>query len=79
MTATTVGYCLWGMTFLVFLLLKLTGAIAWSWWWVTSPLWILAVLELVMWAIIGVILYRTYVRVRRPKTTPSIGGSYEAH
>jgi len=26
--------------FLVFLVLKLTGNIDWSWWWVTSPLWI---------------------------------------
>jgi len=25
--------------FIVFLVLKLTGAIAWSWWWVTAPLW----------------------------------------
>lgn len=26
--------------FVIFLVLKLTGAIAWSWWWVTSPLWL---------------------------------------
>lgn len=26
--------------FLIFLVLKLTGNIAWSWWWVTAPLWI---------------------------------------
>lgn len=26
--------------FLIFLILKLTGNINWSWWWVTSPLWI---------------------------------------
>jgi hypothetical protein len=26
--------------FLIFLVLKLTGAIDWSWWWVTSPLWL---------------------------------------
>lgn len=25
--------------FLVFLVLKLTGVIGWSWWWVTAPLW----------------------------------------
>lgn len=28
------------LLFLVFLVLKLTGVIAWSWWWVTAPLWI---------------------------------------
>lgn len=26
--------------FTVFLTLKLTGNIDWSWWWVTSPLWL---------------------------------------
>ena len=26
--------------FLVFLVLKLTGNIDWSWWWVAAPLWI---------------------------------------
>lgn len=32
------GILLPGM-FLLFLYLKLTGAITWSWWWVTAPLW----------------------------------------
>lgn len=26
--------------FVVFLVLKLTGVISWSWWWVTAPLWV---------------------------------------
>lgn len=30
--------------FLIFLVLKLTGNIAWSWWWVTAPLWGSAIL-----------------------------------
>ncbi|MEU4709469.1 hypothetical protein AB0G00_23830 [Nocardia salmonicida] len=29
-----------GALFLLFLALKLTGSIAWSWWWVFSPLWL---------------------------------------
>lgn len=29
-----------GVLFLIFLVLKLTNVIDWSWWWVTSPLWI---------------------------------------
>ena len=28
-----------GALFITFLVLKLTGVIAWSWWWVTAPLW----------------------------------------
>ena len=31
------------LLFILFLTLKLTGLIAWSWWWVTSPLWLPAV------------------------------------
>jgi hypothetical protein len=33
------GIGLGGAVFLVFLVLKLTGHIDWSWWWVTAPLW----------------------------------------
>ena len=45
--------------FVVFLTLKLTGNIDWSWWWVTSPLWIplaIAVLIISLMFIIGVIM-----------------------
>ncbi len=31
---------IFGFLFLIFLILKLTGVIDWSWWWVTAPLWI---------------------------------------
>ena len=33
----------------MFLVLKLTDVIDWSWWWVTAPLW-------VPWAIVGALL-----------------------
>jgi hypothetical protein len=33
------GVGLLGLVFVVFLTLKLTGHIDWSWWWVTAPLW----------------------------------------
>jgi hypothetical protein len=33
--------------FLIFLVLKLTDHIDWSWWWVTAPLWIPLILLLV--------------------------------
>lgn len=38
--ASSVGVGLPGLLFLVFLVLKLTDVIDWSWWWVTAPLWI---------------------------------------
>lgn len=34
------GLSITSVLFIVFLVLKLTGNIDWSWWWVTSPLWI---------------------------------------
>lgn len=33
------GTGLFGPMFLIFLTLKLTGYISWSWWWVTAPFW----------------------------------------
>ncbi len=33
------GIGLFGLMFLLFLGLKLTGHIDWSWFWVTAPLW----------------------------------------
>lgn len=34
-----IGVGFYGLLFIVFLVLKLTGVINWSWWWVTAPLW----------------------------------------
>lgn len=38
--------------FLVFLILKLTHNIDWSWWWVTAPLWI----PFCIWLIVFILL-----------------------
>lgn len=45
-----IGIC--GAMFLIFLTLKLTGVIDWSWWWVTAPLWIAFLLGLLVILII---------------------------
>jgi hypothetical protein len=49
---TNNGIGLGMILFLIFMTLKLTGNIAWSWWWVTSPLWIPAVFVLGMIALV---------------------------
>lgn len=36
------------VVFVVFLILKLTNLVTWSWWWITSPLWIVAALVVVL-------------------------------
>lgn len=33
------GVGLFGLLFILFVGLKLTGFIDWSWWWVAAPLW----------------------------------------
>jgi hypothetical protein len=47
-----------GALFLVFLVLKLTEVIDWSWWWVTSPLWIAGGISLLFLAIVAVFVSR---------------------
>ncbi len=39
-TTKVISSSLTTVLFVVFLVLKLTGNIDWSWWWVTSPLWL---------------------------------------
>lgn len=45
---STGGIGLLGILFVVFVVLKLCKVIGWSWWWVTSPLWIPIALALVL-------------------------------
>jgi uncharacterized membrane protein len=46
----------WGsVLFIVFLVLKLTDTIDWSWWWVTSPLWIPLVVIGVLLVLLGAV------------------------
>lgn len=46
-----------GLLFITFLVLKLTGFIAWSWWWITAPLWIPFALGVIIfiWSVVRVI------------------------
>ena len=51
-----------GLLFIVFLVLKLQGTIAWSWWWVTAPLWapsVLVILGILFVALCTVVLGTT--------------------
>ena len=46
--------------FLIFMTLKLTGNITWSWWYVTLPLWGPLLLVLVIMGIVALIAYNKY-------------------
>lgn len=41
--------------FLIFLILKLTHQINWSWWWITSPLWIPLAVSVLILMFVGII------------------------
>lgn len=42
----------------VFIVLKLTGIITWSWWWVLSPLWIPLVIALIVTIIFLILIIK---------------------
>jgi len=58
---STSGISFFTVLFIVFLILKLTHTIDWSWWWVTAPLWggvAAVILVLVLIVMISVIFKR---------------------
>lgn len=42
----------------VFIVLKLTGVIIWSWWWVLSPLWIPLAIALIVTIIFLILIIK---------------------
>jgi uncharacterized protein (DUF983 family) len=49
------GIC--GVTFIVFLILKLCDVINWSWWWVTAPIWIPTVLFITICVVVFIVSF----------------------
>ena len=45
-----------GLLTIVFVVLKLTNVIDWSWWWVLSPIWVAALLTIAIIAIFAVVV-----------------------
>lgn len=54
-TTTSGGIGFSGLLTVAFVVLKLCHVIDWSWWWVFSPLWISAVLVLILLVIVGIL------------------------
>lgn len=42
----------------IFIVLKLTGVITWSWWWVLSPLWIPLAIALIVTIIFLILIIK---------------------
>jgi hypothetical protein len=45
-----------GLLTIVFIILKLTEVIAWSWWWVLSPLWLPITVIIAFMVMISIII-----------------------
>lgn len=58
-TSSSSGIGFVGLLTILFIALKLTGYIAWSWWWVLSPIWICTLL------VLAVILGAVYLGMRK--------------
>ena len=43
---------IWDCLLIVFVILKLCGVIAWSWWWVLSPIWIGFLITIFLWLMV---------------------------
>lgn len=54
-SSTSSGIGVTGLLGVAFIVLKLTGVIDWSWWWVTSPFWLPVSIILSVLAVLGVI------------------------
>ena len=55
-SSSSSGIGLGGVLFCIFLVLKLLGKIDWSWWWVTSPLWIPVCIILAVFLVVLVVV-----------------------
>jgi predicted permease len=66
-TAKSGGIGFLGLLAIVFITLKLTGYINWSWWWVLAPIWIpwSIILGFVL-VFLLIILFAKIVESRRP-------------
>ena len=57
---TKLGFA--GVLTIVFIVLKLTGYISWSWWWVLAPVWIPAAIA------VAAILELAYLAVKEERS-----------
>jgi hypothetical protein len=51
--------------FLIFLVLKLTEVIDWSWWWVTAPLWGAVILGVLWLGAVGAAVRKHFDKHKR--------------
>ena len=57
-SSSSSGIGVFGLLGVVFVTLKLTGVISWSWWWVTAPFWggFAIIASIIVLALLGAIV-----------------------
>ena len=62
-SSTSGGIGFFGLLAILFIGLKLTGFIDWSWWWVLAPLWApaLVVIAIILFMVIGYIFKKVFL------------------
>lgn len=63
-----IGLSLLGALTIVFVILKLTKVIVWSWWWVLAPAWIPITLSIgfaIIMLIIGGVIFLSAIKKRK--------------
>jgi len=56
--ASNGGISFAGLLTIVFVVLKLCGVIAWSWWWVLAPVWITVAIYIITLVVVMVVAWR---------------------
>lgn len=67
------GVGFFGLLTIAFIVLKITGLISWSWWWVFSPIWITlagVTLAILIIACIAILSGKKKPRRQSPATPP---------
>lgn len=64
-SAGTASWPLASILTIVFLVLKLTHTIDWSWWWIVSPLWISAAFTVFILLLVAVIFTLVFIKKDR--------------
>lgn len=63
--AATASFPVLGILGIVFITLKLCKVIAWSWWWVLAPFWVMPALLLVIFVIWFVVYMALSIKSKR--------------
>jgi phosphoglycerol transferase MdoB-like AlkP superfamily enzyme len=63
-SSTTGGVNILGLLGIAFIVLKLTGYIGWSWWWVTAPFWggLAVFLVIMVVTLLGLVAVKVFSR-----------------